>query len=194
MRKRQEVLEADTSACYIDDDEYWKYGWYNNPGDRHLFIQDRFNSMNMSMNYGRPAAKVITAVLAAVVVGIVIWTAVLLADFINVEVLFTQEENTFTFEAAGYDCSFDKEEIRSVTLLEDMPDENFTRTNGGSTEEYNVGHFRGKETGKCMMFLYRGYTPVLEIRLDDMTVFANSQQEETTLQWYEKLAEGAAEE
>ena len=36
MRKRQEVLEADTSACYIDDDEYWKYGWYNNPGDRHL--------------------------------------------------------------------------------------------------------------------------------------------------------------
>ena len=194
VRKRQEVLEADTSACYIDDDEYWKYGWYNNPGDRHLFIQDRFNSMNMSMNYGRPAAKVITAVLAAVVVGIVIWTAVLLADFINVEVLFTQEENTFTFEAAGYDCSFDKEEIRSVTLLEDMPDENFTRTNGGSTEEYNVGHFRGKETGKCMMFLYRGYTPVLEIRLDDMTVFANSQQEETTLQWYEKLAEGAAEE
>ena len=42
--------------------------------------------------------------------------------------------------------------------------------------------------------LYRAYTPVLEIRLDDMTVFANSQQEETTLEWYEKLAEGAAEE
>ena len=98
------------------------------------------------MNYGRPAAKVITAVLAAVVVGIVNLDGpcCCLADFINVEVLFTQEENTFTFEAAGYDCSFDKEEIRSVTLLEDMPDENFTRTNGGSTEEYNVGHFRGK--------------------------------------------------
>ena len=31
VRKRQGVLEADTSACYIDDDEYWKYGWYNNP-------------------------------------------------------------------------------------------------------------------------------------------------------------------
>ena len=186
--KRREVLEADTSACCIDDDEYWKKGWYNNPGDRHLLVQDRFNSMNMSMNYGRPAAKVITGVLAAVILGGLVWTAVLLSDFVNVEVVFTQEGDTFTFEAAGYDCSFDRARIRSVELLDSMPEENFTRTNGGSTEEYHVGYFRGKETGRCMMFLYTGCEPILEIQLDDMTVFANSRQEETTLSWYEELA------
>ena len=186
--KRREVLEADASACYIDDDEYWKKGWYNNPGDRHLFVQDRFNSMNMSMNYGRPAARVITGVLAAVLLGGLVWTAVVLSDFVNVEVVFTQEGDTFTFEAAGYDCSFDRSDIRAVSLLDAPPDDHFTRTNGGSTEEYQVGHFRGKETGKCMMFLYTGYEPILEIRLDDMTVFANSRGEETTLSWYEELA------
>lgn len=186
--KRREVLEADTSACYIDDDEYWKKGWYNNPGDRHLLVQDRFNSMNMSMNYGRPAAKVITGVLAAVILGGMVWTAVLLSDFVNVEVVFTQEGDTFTFEAAGYDCSFGRDEIQSVELLDSMPEEHFTRTNGGSTEEYQVGHFRGKETGRCMMFLYTGCEPILEIRLDDMTVFVNSRQEETTLSWYGELA------
>ena len=39
-----------------------------------------------------------------------------------------------------------------------------------------------------MMFLYTGCEPILEIQLDDMTVFANSRQEETTLSWYEELA------
>ena len=144
--------------------------------------------MNMSMNYGRPAAKVITGVLAAVILGGMVWTAVLLSDFVNVEVVFTQEGDTFTFEAAGYDCSFGRDEIQSVELLDSMPEEHFTRTNGGSTEEYQVGHFRGKETGRCMMFLYTGCEPILEIQLDDMTVFVNSRQEETTLSWYGELA------
>ena len=38
------------------------------------------------------------------------------------------------------------------------------------------------------MFLYTGCEPILEIRLDDMTVFVNSRQEETTLSWYGELA------
>ena len=185
--KRREVLEADTSACYIDDDEYWKKGWYNNPDDPHILVQDRFNSMNLSLNYGRPAAKVFTIVMAAVVAGVLIWTATILAEFVNVEVVFSREGDSWSFEAAGYDCTFTADEIRSVRLIDALPDESFTRTNGGSTEKYNVGYFRGRETGKCMMFLYNDSSPLLEIRLDDMTVFANSDRGETTKEWYESL-------
>ena len=100
VRKRKAVLESDQEAYYTDDDEYWKYGWYNNP------------------------------------------------------------------------------------------DDDYIRTNGGSTDKVNIGHFRGKETGKCMMFLYKGYSPILEIRLEDgMTVYINSREEKETEEWYEMAAD-----
>ena len=69
------------SMRYVDDDVYWKNGWYNNPDDRHILVQDRFNSMNYSFNYGRPAVKVILGILAAAVAGIVIWIVLLLMSF-----------------------------------------------------------------------------------------------------------------
>ncbi len=51
----------------------------------------------------------------------------------------------------------------------------------------NIGYFRGKETGECMMFLYNDSTPVLEIRLEDTTVFANSTDSNVTEEWYDVL-------
>ena len=111
----------------------------------------------------------------------------MLADLINAEVVFTADQQTFSFEAAGYDCEFDLDEIRSVDLIDALPDDSFTRTNGGSTEKVNIGYFRGKETGECMMFLYNDSTPVLEIRLEDTTVFANSTDSNVTEEWYDVL-------
>ena len=35
-----------------------------------------------------------------------------------------------------------------------------------------------------MMFLYKEETPILEIRLKDMTIFLNSEDEEETEEWY----------
>ena len=187
--KRKEILDADQAPCYVDDDVYWKYGWYDNPNDRHILVQDRFISMNYSFNFGRPAVKVILGILAAAVAGIVIWTFSLLAAFENVQVLFQEEGEVYRFEAAGYEYEFSGNDIQSVKLIDELPDERFTRTNGGSTEKVNIGHFRGRETGKCMMFLYNDCTPVLEIRLDDMTVFANSRDPQETERWLDMLSE-----
>ena len=187
--KKKEILSADQAPCYVDDDVYWKYGWYNNPDDRHILVQDRFNSMNYSFNFGRPVVKVILGVLAAAVAGIVIWVGALLAAFENVEVTFREDDGMYRFEAAGYECEFSREDIQSAELIDELPDERFRRTNGGSTEKVNIGYFRGKETGKCMMFLYNDCTPLLEIRLDNMTVFANSRDPEETCQWLDALSE-----
>ena len=41
----------------MDDDYYWRNGWYANPEDVRLFVQDRFNSMNYTTNLGRPAGR-----------------------------------------------------------------------------------------------------------------------------------------
>lgn len=60
--KRSELLDGDAASMLVDDDVYWKNGWYNNPEDRHLFVQDRMNSMNISMNLGRLAGKIMTGI------------------------------------------------------------------------------------------------------------------------------------
>ena len=99
--------------------------------------------------------------------ALVIWVIVIILRFENVDIHFEQTGDTFLVEAAGYECEFTKEEIVEVTLLDRMPEDKFIRTNGGSTEDYDIGHFKGKETGKCMLFLDKESGPVLEIQLKD---------------------------
>lgn len=186
--KKSELLTADQAQYYVDDDEYWKKGWYNNPKDKRLLVQDRFNSINYSFNYGRPAAKALTAAGAVVIILTVIWVTVLINSFNNADITFSTDGGQYRFEGAGYKYEFEREEIKNIQLLDDMPDDSFSRTNGGSTEKVNIGHFRGKKTGKCMMFIYNDHTPVLEIEMDDMIIFANSLEPEETEKWFKDLS------
>lgn len=184
IRKQKKVLLTVAEPYSIDDDEYWRKGWYNNPKDPHLFVQDRLNSINLSMNYGRPAAKIILGVTGALTAGIVIWVLVIILRFENVDIYFQQTGDSFLVEAAGYECEFTKEEIVEVTLLNEMPDDKFIRTNGGSTNDYDIGYFKGKETGKCMLFVDKATLPILEIQLKDQMIFIAGNETEDTENWY----------
>lgn len=185
--KKKTLLAADPAPHYIDDDEYWKSGWYHNPNDRHILVQDRFCSLNYSFNFGRPAVKILIGFVTAATAAVLIWVAVLLVRLETAEVVLHQEGSSYSVEAAGYECTFTMDDILSVSLLEDLPDERYTRTNGASTEKFNIGYFRGSETGKCMMFLYNGFQPILVVQLKDTTVFINSDQEEIIYTWYETM-------
>ena len=118
------------------------------------------------------------AAFTAAIIALVIWIFSAIISLSNTEVIFTINNQTCQFEASGYECTFDPDEILSVELTDSLPADIFTRTNGASTE-----------TGKCMMFLYKNSSPVLEIRLDDMTIFANSSDSEITRQWYTELTD-----
>ena len=184
LYKKREVMSFDTEVIEIDDDVYWKNGWYSNPHDKRLFVPDRMCSTNYSMNMAKTSAKIWTAVIGVIVIGCVIWVAALLIEFATTEVTVHMENGMMDVRAAFYDYQIEREDILSVKLLDEMPEDNFYRNNGGDTEKYLIGHFRGKETGKCMMFLYKEETPILEIRLKDMTIFLNSEDEEETEEWY----------
>lgn len=185
--RRREILEADGEALEVDDDEYWKNGWYSNPEDPHLFVPDRMNDMQYSMNMARPAAKVIIGLTAAMTIGILIFTAAVVFRFETAEVVFAGTGDSFAVEAAGYECEFTADEVEFVQLRENLPEDRFIRTNGGATDKYDIGYYRGKETGKCMMFLYSGYEPILEIKLKELTVYVNSKNSEDTEEWYRLL-------
>lgn len=173
QKRRGALLDADPRPLYVDDDEYWKNGWYANPHDAHLMVEHRLQSGNYTFNMAHPAARWITAGLLVFVVGCLIWTAAVLLPFADVEVVFSQTGNQTTLSAASYEVSFTPDEIEKVELLDAMPAEGFVRTNGGSTEEYRVGSFQGSQSGRCKLFLDGDATPILKITLDDLTIYAN---------------------
>lgn len=49
---------------------------------------------------------------------------------IDVKVDFTMDNNRVTVEGGGYKITFDKESIQRAELLDTMPRDNFTKTNG----------------------------------------------------------------
>lgn len=186
-RKKQAILAKDMDPVYVDDDEYWKNGWYSNPNDRHLLVQDRMSSTNFSFNMARPAAKIFCTAMIVITAAVLIWVAVLMMQFRNAEVTFEYHDDQVRIEAVRYQCEFNISDIESVQMIQELPDDRFIRTNGGSTDKYNIGHFRGKETGTCMMFIYKGYSPILEVKLKDKIIFVNSKQKGETENWYNQL-------
>ena len=107
---------------------------------------------------------------------------------IHVKVDFIMENNRLTVEGGGYKITFDKESIQRAELLDTMPRDNFTKTNGGATETYAVGHFKGNTYGKCMLFIWNGYGPVVMIKGDNKTVFVNYKEDGEALKLYEQLS------
>ncbi|MGN0485378.1 MAG: hypothetical protein ACI4HI_17710 [Lachnospiraceae bacterium] len=177
QRKKKALLAKDPKPIYVDDDVYWKNGWYSNPNDHRLLVQNRLCDTNYSFNFARPAARVLCAVIYGVVVLGLLLLVYVMIPLLNIHLEITQTQNTVTIEEAGYDISFQKDEVQSVKLLEKEPDTRFTKKNGVGTDKYSVGKFWSRDLGDCMLFLQEECTPVLQIQLKDQLVFLNSETE-----------------
>ena len=55
-RRRRQILAADPVPLVVDDDVYWRKGWYENPNDPRWLVQDRLVPYNYSMNMAKPGA------------------------------------------------------------------------------------------------------------------------------------------
>ena len=56
-KKKEEILNRDNEPLYVDDDEYWKTGFYNNPADPKVLVKNRLSDTNYSFNLGNKAGK-----------------------------------------------------------------------------------------------------------------------------------------
>lgn len=54
-KQKKELLSANTSPIDVDDDEYWKTGYYYNPDDKHILVENRMQSGNYTFNYAKKA-------------------------------------------------------------------------------------------------------------------------------------------
>lgn len=124
LQKKKEVMSVNTEMIETDDDVYWKNGWYSNPHDKRLFVQDRMCGMNYSMNMAKTSAKIFTAVISAVLIGCAVWIAAILVEFATTEVTVEMKNGIMDIRAAYYDYQIKTEDILAVKMIEEMPEDN----------------------------------------------------------------------
>ena len=96
-------------------------------------------------------------------------------------------EETITAKGGGYSASIPMNDISEANVRTDWPDVSI-RTNGVSTDNVGIGHFRLKNGESCMMFVCTDGGPLLELRTaDDGLYYLNCAKEEETLEMFEKV-------
>lgn len=194
MRSRKEkLLRKNERPLYIDDDVYWKNGWYSNPNDRRLMVQDWACSWNYTTNMARPAGKIFMFLALLFVAGCLVWGCIQIwkIDFVPIELNISGTQVVIT---SGYsDYGIACEDITGVELLDSLPDDDYRKINGGEDQHKMLGRFKGENTGKCRMYLYTGYMPVLEIMTGDGPVYVNSKEPQETEKWMREISVNIAE-
>ncbi|WP_078381635.1 DUF3784 domain-containing protein [Sutcliffiella halmapala] len=131
----------------------------------------------------RKRSYIISMVLFIVVIGFVAGLSVL--GYQEFELVIQED----TFEVTGlYGDEWKYEEIRRVELFEVMPEVTY-RTNGFGLPTMSKGHFKVKDFGNSLLYLYKGDAPYLYIELEDQQIFINSKSAIQTENWYNHLSQ-----
>ncbi len=186
--RKSELLSATPAPIYVDDDEYWKSGFYYNPNDPHMLVPNRLQNGNYAFNYANRGARIITAGLTVFIAASFIFTIAVLVPFVNVRVDIRTDESRLHVAAAGYSSDIDMNSITDVQILDELPDDGFSKINGGATDTYLVGRFKGNTYGYCNLYIYTGHTPVLMVKTDSETVFFNSDIDGKLQEIYDELS------
>lgn len=187
-KKADEVLQQDEEKYMVDEDEFWKSGFYYNPKDNRMFVQDRQNGMNMTFNMAKKSSWIIT-------IGVGIGTLVMLAwvsiDILRLDFVETRYEvgENFYINAPSYGQVIEFDEIKSVKLLEELPEVKMSKQSGAATDKYAMGKFRIRNQGICYLYIYKGYSPIIELETEETKIYFNSREDGVIEECYQKLLE-----
>lgn len=186
--KKEKMLEKNDNPVYIDDDIYWKNGWYYNPSDKRLLVQDWACSWNYSTNMAKPGAKIFAGVALILTAGCLIWVCVLMwkIDFTPIAMTISDEYVEIT---SGYsDLKIAYDEMQGLKVIDSLPQDKYTRTNGSDDGRQLLGKFKGRETGNCRMYLYTAYEPILAFQTEEFgPVYVNSKSPGEVEEWYQDI-------
>lgn len=93
--------------------------------------------------------------------------------------------NTAEISAPVYSYSFNISDIKSVTEIDTVPKGG--RTNGVSTDKYDLGNYNLNDYGKSKMYVYNENPPFIVIELEDMYIFINGKSKDVTDKYYNML-------
>lgn len=185
VRRVQERLTRDEPG-YVDEDDLWVWGmFYNNPNDRHLFVNDRTGS-GMGVNIGRPAGKAFMAVTAALLVGVIVVCIALALGFSSpFEASIEGDTLYFSHGMEKYEIAL--EDVTELELIYELP--RARRIAGTGLPNLVEGRFSVEGYENVRISLNPEQPPYIAVETEDMTrIFALDTPEETE-EFYGEISE-----
>lgn len=187
VRRAQERLTAaHRSDEYVDEDDLWLWGlFYNNPNDRHIFINDRTGS-GMGVNVGRPAGRVIVVGTALLLVGMMVLGVCLSAGFDAPREAHI-DDGVLYFRHFTEKYEIPLEDIASLELIDELP--GAKRIAGTGLPNLVEGRFRVEGYENTRISLNPEEPPYIAVVTADMSrIFALGTPQETE-EFYNELKE-----
>ena len=170
-------------------------GWW--AGSRDVVKVD----LTVSREKGRlPVSKLWVLPATLISLGLLVWgqptlalLGLLLGLFLVFLALDTSDyalritETEIVVQAPLYGFSFATEDIKSVSLVQNVP--GGTRTNGAETGRYAIGNYTLWGLGPSKLYVYKNSPPYISIELPRLHVFFNTKTPEKTLEYFERLQE-----
>ncbi len=184
-RAAQERISARSGmGNYVDEDDYWLLGSiYYNPGDSHVFINDRVG-MGMGVNVGRPIGKIVIGLSAL---------ALLAMPFIGVWMMVQEfspreaglRDGIFYFEHVSESYEIPLDSIVGTELIGELP-KSF-RTNGTGLPGLLEGRFSVEGYGNCRFCLDPRAGPFIVLKTDSRTYIINLMSDDETIKLYDEI-------
>ena len=165
----------------------WKWGCYYNPSDYRIIVPKRMASMGWTLNIGRPAGK---AIGLGMLVSLLVLTGIIGAVLYggSKDYRITANGSAIMIDAAMYDLTLEKDQVVSVSTIDDIPAG--IRTNGYGGVNKSFGHFAIDGYGKCMLYVYNQVDKYIVLQLagnDPGYVIVNDKSPEKTEQLYQTI-------
>ncbi len=189
IRDRQNRMLAVADApIYVDEDEYWRTGAYNNPADCRMMVEKRVG-YGMTCNLATRGGKLMTYGAMGLTGVVLLFVIGLLLVLDNSRFTMEIVEDTVQIDAPMYGTSIPLADVLGVERIDSLPDG--VRTNGAATDRYSLGHYRLDTYGKCLVYVHRGNPPYLVLRLAEQYVILNGETpEQTDAYWTQLLQAG----
>lgn len=184
--KKEEIESMDLQTKMVDDDEYWVQGYYDNPYDNRILVNDRIR-IGSCINMGKSMGRKINFGSAMVMIMGGLWILILLfqIDFMPFQI-FIQGDKV-SIQTGGYDLDVPISEIKTVTITENLKESSYIKEDGKETERYLLGDFQIEGMGLCRTYVYKDKEEVLYIETEDKKIFFNTEKEEVVREVYERL-------
>lgn len=184
--KKEEIKFMDLQPKMVDDDEYWVQGYYDNPYDDRILVNDRIrigSCINMGKSIGRKINFGSAIIMIMGVLGILI--LLFQIDFMPFQI-FIQGDKV-SIQTGRYDLDVPISEIKTVMIKENLRGVSYTKEDGKETERYLLGDFQIEGMGLCRTYIYKDKEEVLYIETEDKKIFFNTEKEEVVREVYERL-------
>lgn len=187
IRKQKEKLLEGRELLLSEDDENWIWGlFYYNKNDSRFCVEKKVG-IGVTTNMAKPAAMISTVVILVLTVGICIGAGIFCAveEFTPVKLEYENQQITALHWKEEYQIN--KNAIKSVTLLEELP--SLSKSNGTGMDTVYKGDFFSREYDRRFkVCLNPQEEPVLMIEtMDGSWYLLGDSDGERTEEIYEEL-------